>query len=156
MKPNTNKYFLILLSAIAIAAFSCNNSNDSSKSSEEKSVKVQVPQEQSYDNKKTSLADEEKSSPLNFLSIGRTYHKQTLGAKFVLNISITNKATIAAYKDVEISISFYSKTKALIGNESKTYYDYFRPQTTSNYEEKIKAPDETVSIGWEIVHAKAN
>ena len=136
---------------------SCSNSNDSSKSSEEKSSKVQqVPQEQSYGDKKTSLEDEERSSPMSFLSIGGTYHKQTIGAKFVLNISITNKATIAVYKDVEITINYYSKTKALIGNETKKYYDYFHPQTTSNYEEKIKAPNETVSLGWEIIHAKAN
>ena len=39
----------------------------------------------------------------------------------VIRGSVTNKASVASYKDVDVKLSFYSKTGALLEADKKLY-----------------------------------
>ncbi|MBS1563907.1 MAG: DUF4339 domain-containing protein, partial [Bacteroidetes bacterium] len=58
--------------------------------------------------------DPEHSYPANYLSATGTYHKNFWGDKVVIDGSITNSANHTNYKDVVISVTFYSATRSAI------------------------------------------
>lgn len=120
---------------------SCNNGGSSSSSS--------------YQEQKISLEDQEKQNPTSFLSASGTYHPTLLGNKMKINGTITNKATIASYKDVTITVRYISKTDSDIGSGNYTIYDFFPPNQTKEFEIKIEIPDGTEKLGWDVVSAVA-
>jgi hypothetical protein len=56
-----------------------------------------------------TIEQTENSDPLRFLSVDGKYNESFWGTKFKLKGKITNRATIADYKDVVVKITYYSK-----------------------------------------------
>ncbi len=117
---------------------SCNNGGSSSSS---------------YQDKKMSLEDQEKQNPTEFLSASGTYHPTLFGNKMKINGTVTNKATIATYKDVTVKVRYISKTDSDIGSGEYTIYDFFPPNQTKEFEIKIEVPNGTEKLGWDVVSA---
>ena len=109
-------------------------------------------QNMSYNDLKVAIWEKEKENPLEFLSIDGTY-RSNLVDEWVLEGNIANSAIIANYKDIVIKVSFYSKTKTLIGTENLTIYDYFPAGEYSKFKLKTTSYNEAYSISWEIVRA---
>lgn len=142
------KYFTLKLQIIALVILIISACNSGS------SAGSILPDTRNYEEKKMSLEEEEKSDPLRFLSTEGTYRPKVFGKKFVIEGTIKNDATIATYKDVTIEFTYNSQTESVIGTDRMTIYEFFPPKTTKTFEEKIKAPEGTVTIGWKIVDAK--
>lgn len=133
-----SRLFLIFF---ILGAASCNSDTQSNTSS--------------YETKKMSLEDQEKMTPLNFLHIEGQYRTNLIG-QFVIEGKVSNSATIATYKDVEVEISYISKTGAVINKGSEIIYEFVKPNNAIPYKFKKDAPNGTASVSLDIINAISN
>lgn len=143
-KSNAGKIIAIIASIFAfvlIAIFII-------KSNKNKSTSAQDYQEQVM-----SVEEIERSQPTNFLSASGTYRQNFWGDQFKIKCVITNKATVATYKDAVIEITYYSKTKTVLGTKSYTVYETFPPTSTKTVDLKIDNYNNVSSLGWDVVSA---
>ncbi len=110
---------------------------------------------ESYQEKVMSVEEVERSQPVNFLVADGKYNENLWGDKLKVHGTITNKATVATYKDAVVRITYYSKTKTELGSKEYTIYETFPPNTTSNFELKIDNFTDVNSINWDVVSAVA-
>ncbi len=67
-----------------------------------------------------------------------------------------NSATLAKFKDIQVNVSYFSKTKTLIKEESYIIYEFFPPNTTKHFSFKVaEIPEAQKSFAFEIVGATA-
>ncbi len=59
---------------------------------------------------------------------------------------ITNTALLATYKDVVLTISYFSKTKSLIDKKEIVVYEYLKPNSSISFNSKVNPPDGTYKI----------
>jgi hypothetical protein len=138
----------LLLSSLPIAlcllVTSCGSSDK--KSNELKKDK--------YEQTKETLEQTEKKNPERFISV-TSRDKHNLIGQTVIKGTLTNNAKVAAYKDVELKLSFYSKTKALLEEDSETIYETIAPGKDTDFKTKYFAPKGTDSIAIKVVGAKS-
>jgi len=136
------KIFVILVSASLIFV-SCSES-ETTKAAKEK---------ESYEIAKESLQDKELKNPQTFLTVtGNNRHN--LVGQTVIKGTITNKATVASYKDVDIKLDFYSKTGTLLETDKETVYEIIAPGQSKNFKTKYFAPKGTDSVALMVISAK--
>jgi hypothetical protein len=104
----------------------------------------------SYEEAKISIEDQEKDNPLSFLTVDAKYRKNLLG-EWVIEGKINNSATVAVFKDVKLSILFNSKTDSYLGSETHTVYEFVKPgQSTSfkikTYAHKVKGKSKKIEL----------
>lgn len=107
----------------------------------------------SYIEKVMTVEEIERSRPLDFLNASGTYRTNFWNSKFVMQVTVENKATVAQYKDVVIEINQYSATKSVVHTQLHTFYEYFPPHSVKNYELKIEKHKDANSLGWEVSSA---
>jgi len=107
----------------------------------------------SYQKQKLTIGQTEKSNPLMFLSIDTKYNENFWGDKFKLRGKVTNRATVANYKDLVVRITYYSKTKTVIGTKDYTIYEVFPPNNITPFKLKVTNYDNVKSIGLKIIRA---
>lgn len=137
-----NKYFIILI-FLSTVLFSCNSDSGNKIKSEK----------EEYQLTKENLLKKEQKNPSDFLIVSGHDKRNMLGQTVVKGI-ITNKASIATFKDVEIKLSFYSKTKALLENDKETIFEQYKPGESKDFKTKYFAPKGTDSVALEILGAK--
>lgn len=103
----------------------------------------------SYETVKETLAEKEKNNPKRFLIVTNTDRKNLIG-QTVVKGSISNKATICWYKDVELRLSFYSKTGVKLDEGLETIYENIGPGKTIKFKTKYFAPKGTDSVAISI------
>jgi hypothetical protein len=135
------KYFSLVIFA-AILLFACNE-NDSSKEKKE-----------SYEVTKKELLSKEQKDPTAFISISG-HNKKNIVGQTVVRGTLTNKASVASFKDVEIKLTFYSKTKALLETDKETIFEILEPGESKDFKTKYFAPKGTDSVGLQVLGAKA-
>ena len=91
----------------------------------------------------------EKNNPRDYLKSKGTHRKNLLG-EWVLEGRIANRETVTTYKDIQLEVTFYSKTKSALGTEYHTVYEYFRPGKSTPYKIKTFGYKNTKSIGVSI------
>jgi hypothetical protein len=84
-----------------------------------------------YEEQKMTVEEIEKSQPANFLEASGNYNENFWGDKLKIHGEVTNKATVANYKDVVIHVIYYSETETELGSEDYTIFDIF-PLTLLN------------------------
>jgi hypothetical protein len=129
----------LYIALIAVAAVACNSAN-----SERPSDK--------YEEKKKSLEETERENPLQFLRI----EGDNLLNQEVVEGEITNKATLASFKDVEVRITFKSSSGSTIEKAIKTVNDVVKPGKTVSFKFKMKKPKGTASVAVDITGATAD
>jgi hypothetical protein len=128
---------------LTIAFFSCNES-DSTKAAKEKD---------SYEATKETLQQKETKDPQSFLIVSGHDRHNLLG-QTVIKGTITNKATVASYKDVDVKLDFYSKTGTLLETDKETVYEIIGPGQSKNFKTKYFAPKGTDSVALSVTAAK--
>jgi hypothetical protein len=139
-KQQMKKYFSLIIPA-AMLLFACNE-NDSPKEKKD-----------SYELTKKELLSKEQKDPTAFIFISGNNKKNIVG-QTVVRGTLTNKASIAVFKDVDIELSFYSKTKALLETDKETIFQILDPGETKDFKTKYFAPKGTDSVGLQVVGAK--
>jgi hypothetical protein len=104
-----------------------------------------------YFENKLSLADYERAHPDEFLTASGTYNETILGNKMRIQGTVTNKATVANFKDIIIEVKYYSGTKTLISTERFVLYEFVPAHSKKSFEWKIKPPGGTETMGWDAV-----
>ena len=134
------KYFAVVI-LVAIFLFACNE-NDSLQQ-----------KKQSYEVTKKELLSKEQKDPTAFISI-TGHNKKNIVGQTVVRGTLTNKASIAVFKDVDIKLSFYSKTKALLETDKETIFEILEPGESKDFKTKYFAPKGTDSVGLQVLGAK--
>jgi hypothetical protein len=116
-------------------------------------AKTEAAEKDSYEKAKESLEEKEKKNPTAFLKVSGKDKHNLLG-QTVINGMITNNAKICTYKDVEIELSFFSKTGVLLEKDSEIVYEVIDPGKSADFKSKYFAPKGTDSVGIKILQAK--
>jgi hypothetical protein len=106
-----------------------------------------------YEQTKETLGETEKKNPKRFLSV-EGHDKKNLLRQTVIKGTITNKATVATYKDVDVEISFYSETGTLLEKDHEVIYENIAPGSNADFKSKYFAPKGTDSVALKIIGAK--
>ncbi len=136
------KKIAVIISA-SIILLSCNNS-DTKKAAKEKD---------SYEATRESLQNKETKNPQNFLTVSGHDRHNILG-QTVVKGTVTNKATVASYKDVDVKLDFYSKTGTLLETDKETVFEIIGPGQSKNFKTKYFAPKGTDSVALAVIGAK--
>lgn len=134
------KYFVLIILG-AIFLFACNETDSSQRKKE------------SYELTKKELLSKEQKDPTAFISISG-HNKKNIVGQTVVRGTLTNKASIAVFKDVDIKLFFYSKTKALLETDKETIFEILEPGESKDFKTKYFAPKGTDSVGLEVLGAK--
>ncbi len=132
------KFAFSILSAVFFLA--CNSGNG-------------VKEKASYNETKTTLLKKEEKDPAAFIVVQGVSKKNIVG-QTVVKGTLLNKASVATFKDVDIKLMFYSKTKALLETDRETIYQILNPGESQNFKTKYFAPKGTDSVGLEVLGAK--
>jgi hypothetical protein len=131
---------LVFVSVIVISA--CNSSDKKTDAAKDK-----------YEQTKETLEETEKKNPARFLTVTGHDKKNLLGQTVVKGM-LNNTAKVASYKDVQIKLSFYSKTKALLEEDVETVFETLAPGKSAEFKTKYFAPKGTDSVALKIMGAK--
>jgi hypothetical protein len=69
--------------------------------------------------------------------------------------TIKNTATIAKFKDVVLTVTFYSQTQTVIETKDYVIYEFYKPNTTNNFELKVYPPEAMKEFNVEVKNATA-
>ncbi len=112
-----------------------------------------VEKKDKYEQTKESLADTEKKSPTRFITISGHDKKNILG-QTVIKGTLSNNAKVSSFKDIDVELSFFSKTGTLLEKDHEIIYETLAPGSTTNFKTKYFAPKGTDSIAMKVVAAK--
>lgn len=134
------KIACIVLSIILLSA--CNNK-----------AKEAAAEKENYQKAAETLLEKEKKNPISFLTVN-SHEKHNLLGQTVIKGSINNKAKVCTYKDVQLELSFFSKTGTLLEKDNETVYDNIEPGKSADFKTKYFAPKGTDSVAIKILSAK--
>ncbi|MES2430727.1 MAG: hypothetical protein V4556_07295 [Bacteroidota bacterium] len=135
------KIFSLIIPVMILAA--CNSKTQDIKAEQE-----------SYEKTKETLEEKEKKNPVLFLQAS-SRDKKNLWGQTVVKGTVTNNAKVCTYKDVELELSFFSKTGAFLEKGNETVYDEIAPGKSAGFKTKYFAPKGTDSVAIKILGAKA-
>jgi hypothetical protein len=133
---------LIAVILVCTSLFACKGKDKQEKKFDTKS----------YEEVKETLADKEKNNPTKFLSVDNRDRKNLIGQTVVIG-HLTNRATVCSYKDVDIKLSFFSKTGVKLDEGIETVYENIAPGKTIKFKTKYFAPKGTDSVAVVVVKA---
>ena len=107
---------------------------------------------ETYEKVKETLADKEKNNPAKFLMVYSHHRKNLIGQTVVIG-SFSNFATICTYKDIEIRLSFFSKTGVKLDEGLETIYENIDPGKTVKFKTKYFTPKGTDSVAIKVTKA---
>jgi hypothetical protein len=136
------KKCLFLICLICVGLMSCKSGSSNEKKEKE-----------SYEVAKETLAEKEQKNPANFITVS-SRDKHNLIGQTVIKGSLQSKAKVAAFKDIELELSFYSKTGALLEKDTEVIYETLQPGASTSFKSKYFAPKGTDSIAIAVLKAK--
>lgn len=110
-------------------------------------------EKESYDVTKKALLKKEEIDPSAFLKITGNSKKNIVG-QTVVKGTLVNKASVATFKDINIELTFFSKTKALLETDKETIFEILNPGESHDFKTKYFAPKGTDSVGLRVLGAK--
>ncbi len=105
-----------------------------------------------YESSKLTIEEIEKKSPNKFLQVSGSKKKNLIGQTVVKGTIVSN-AKILSYKDIDVKLSFYSKTGALLEEDHEVVYETIKPGESINFKSKYFAPKQAKSVLFEVVGA---
>ena len=132
----------LFITAVLIAA--CNSSSDK---------KADVTKDK-YEQTKETLQETEKKNPVMFLTVNG-HDKHNLIGQTVVKGTLHNTAKIATYTDVQLKLTFFSKTGALLEEDAETIFETIAPGKSADFKTKYFAPKGTDSVALKVMGAKS-
>jgi hypothetical protein len=130
----------VVLFSLSFAA--CNSKDKTAEKTKDK-----------YEQTKETLEETEKKNPTRFLAVSG-HDKRNLIGQTVIKGTLTNNAKVVSYKDVDVELSFFSKTGALLEKDHEVVYETIAPGQSTAFKTKYFAPKGTDSIALKVVTAK--
>ena len=110
-------------------------------------------EKEAYQKATQTLQEKEKKNPVSFLKISG-HDKHNLIGQTVIKGTVDNAAKICTYKDVQLELSFFSKTGTLLEKDEETLYDLIAPDKSIDFKTKYFAPRGPDSVAIKVVGAK--
>ena len=132
----------IVIALLVMFVLSCSSANEERPSAK-------------YEEKKKSMEEMERENPLKFLKITGDHHGNIIN-QVVIDADIHNSATLVAFKDIEVKMTFKDKSGSAIEKDTKTINDIVGPGTTRHVKIKVRKPKGTSSVTFDIVGAVAD
>jgi len=120
---------------------SCSNKADEKKAAD------------NYEKGKLTVAEIEQKNPERFLTVSGRDKKNILG-QTVIKGSILNNAKMVSFKDIDVKLSFYSKTGALLEEDHEVIYETVEPGKSKSFKTKYFAAKGTDSVAMKVISAK--
>lgn len=133
--------FTITSAIVFITLFSCNSDSKKSDSVDK------------YQETKMSVEDMEKKNPVRFLTVSGK-DKHNLIGQTVVKGTITSSAAVVVFKNIDVSISFYSKTGTLLEEDHEIVYEELKPGVSIDFKSKYFAPKGTENVQMKISGAE--
>lgn len=133
---------LLVALAVSIVAVGCNSANNQRPSSK-------------YEEKKASMADMERESPLKFLKISGS-HRNNLVNQTVVEGEVINKATLTTYKNIEVQLVFKDKDGATVDKQKHTLENDVKPGGTIDFKIKVSHVKDAASVMVDVTDATAD
>ena len=108
-----------------------------------------------YEKAKESLEEREKKKPVSFITV-TSKDKHNLIGQTVIKGTVNNNAKVCVYKDVELELSFFSKTGVLLQKENETIYDVIGPGKEVEFKKKFFVNKDADSLHIKVMSAKVN
>lgn len=112
-----------------------------------------VSEKESYTLTKEELRLKEHKNPPMFIKV-TTNHKRNFFGQTVIKGTMINNASVASFKDIELKLYFYSKTKSLLETDRETIFEELTAGERTNFKTKYFAPKGTDSVYIEVLSAK--
>lgn len=106
-----------------------------------------------YEKGKLTVAEIEQKNPERFLDVTGRDKKNILG-QTVIKGSILNNAKMVSFKDIDVKLSFYSKTGALLEEDHEVIYETVEPGKSKSFKTKYFAARGTDSVAMKVISAK--
>jgi hypothetical protein len=139
---NIMKKITVLYLLLSVSLFACKSK-----------AKKEADDTDKYEKAKESLEEKEKKTSTAFLKVSGN-DKHNLIGQTVIKGTVSNNAKICVYKDVELELSFFSKTGVLLEKDHETMYEVIEPGKSAVFKSKYFAPRGTDSVGLKVVGAK--
>ncbi len=130
---------LLIISLLFFTA--CNNKVDEKK------------QADNYEKGKLTVTEIEQMNPERFLAVSCSNKKNLLG-QTVIKGNIINNAKMVSFKDIDIKLSFFSKTGSLLEEDHEVIYETLNPGAGKSFKTKYFAPKGTDSVFLKVISAK--
>ncbi len=115
----------------------------------------ETTEKDNYEKAKESLEEREKKNPVAFISV-TSKDKHNLIGQTVIKGTVNNNAKVCVYKDVELELSFFSKTGVLLEKDNEKIYEVIEPGKSADFKTKYFAPKGTDSVGIKVIGANVN
>lgn len=116
-------------------------------------AKKEAAEKDNYEKAKESMEEKEKKNPVAFLKV-TSKDKHNLIGQTVIKGTIENNAKVCVYKDVQLELSFFSKTGVLLEKDSETIFEVIDPGKSADFKTKYFAPKGTDSVAIKVIGAK--
>jgi hypothetical protein len=136
------KIFFGLITA-SVILFSCNVKGKDSAGKEDND----------YEKSKESLEQREQKNPTKFITVDGDKKKNLIG-QTVVKGEVFNNAKIVMYKDVDVKISFYSKTGTILEEDHETVFENIAPGKSAKFKAKMFTPKGADSVSFKVEGAK--
>jgi len=136
------KKYPVYILAVFVSLSACSSNEEEQKASQKK-----------YEEVTLSVEEMEKKSPLSFLKVTGADKKNLLG-QTIIKGNISNKAKMVTFKDIDVKLSFYSKTGTLLMEDHEVIYDEVAPGNNISFKSKYFSPKGTDSVAMKILSAK--
>jgi hypothetical protein len=136
------KKYPVYILAVFVSLSACSSNEEEQKASQKK-----------YEEVTLSVEEMEKKSPLSFLKVTGADKKNLMG-QTVIKGNISNKAKMVTFKDIDVKLSFYSKTGTLLMEDHEVIYDEVAPGNNISFKSKYFSPKGTDSVAMKILSAK--
>ena len=116
---------------------------------------------------KMELVAHEQLEPLTYLTVDATMRSDEVKTRDeglfhdaeyspdgnTIHGTIKNSATMAKFKDIVITVTFYSQTETAIETKDYVIYEFFAPNTTKKFDLKVYPPKAMSKFGVEMKNA---
>lgn len=109
----------------------------------EESEQAKPPTEEEL---RRALLEKEVERPTNYLTADSESRYRFFADEFEITGSITSSATQATYKDVVLTIVYYTKTDTELSREDYPIYKYVYPNSSTEFQLNVDAPSATKKI----------
>lgn len=135
------KIFPVILTCFSVVFYSCSNNDKYEISSGD------------YEHAKEDIGKTEMKNPARFIAVNGSNKKNLLG-QTVVKGTLQNNARIISYKDIDVKLSFYSKTGALLEEDHEVVFENLQPGRSVHFKTKYFTPKGTDSVGMQVITAR--
>jgi hypothetical protein len=114
--------------------------NEAEQKAAKKDLTPPLTLEQQQAKLEKALLKKEEKAPLEYLSLDYDHTYRWFAGKEEYSGQIFNSATFAAFMNIDIRITFLSKTKTALGSKVFTVYEYCFPGSSCDFKIQTTAP----------------